>query len=45
MSLAFRLMNEGYDCWFVNSRGNKYSLDHEKGPEYCETPDFWNFTW
>ncbi|KAJ1965756.1 hypothetical protein GGI12_000548 [Dipsacomyces acuminosporus] len=40
--LPFRLVEQGYDVWFGNSRGNKYSYKHMK-----YTPDdnrFWNFS-
>lgn len=42
LSLPFRLVEEGYDVWFGNNRGNKYSkksLNH-----LASKTDFWNFS-
>lgn len=42
LSLPFRLVEEGYDVWFGNNRGNKYSkkcLNH-----LASKPEFWNFS-
>jgi len=42
LSLPFRLVEEGYDLWFGNNRGNKYSkksLNH-----LASKPEFWNFS-
>lgn len=47
-SLGIRLVNEGYDLWMNNSRGNRYSRDHsyldpdERGPE--TSGEFWKFS-
>ena len=29
-SLGLRLVNAGYDLWLNNSRGNRYSKDHQE---------------
>ena len=42
LSLPFRLVEEGYDVWFGNNRGNKYSkksLNH-----LASKAEFWNFS-
>jgi lysosomal acid lipase/cholesteryl ester hydrolase len=42
LNLPFRLVEEGYDVWFGNNRGNKYSkksLNH-----LASKPEFWNFS-
>ncbi len=40
--LPFRLIEEGYDVWLGNNRGNKYSQRHLK---YTTKDDrFWNFS-
>lgn len=40
-SLALMLVNEGYDVWMMNNRGNKYSFKHSKlTPQQDE---FWDF--
>jgi lysosomal acid lipase/cholesteryl ester hydrolase len=42
LSLPFRLVEEGYDVWFGNNRGNKYS---KKSLHYTSNkPEFWNFS-
>lgn len=42
-SFGFRLANLGYDVWFGNSRGNKYSkLNTKISPLRRE---FWDFSW
>jgi lysosomal acid lipase/cholesteryl ester hydrolase len=42
LSLPFRLVEEGYDVWFGNNRGNKYS---KKCTKYTSSkPEFWNFS-
>lgn len=33
----------GFDCWFGNSRANKYSRYHTYLPRSSE--EFWEFTW
>lgn len=40
--LPFALVNQGYDVWLGNNRGNKYS---KKSTRLSPTsPDFWNFS-
>lgn len=42
LSLPFRLVEEGYDVWFGNNRGNKYSkksLNH-----LASKTEFWDFS-
>jgi len=40
-ALAYTLLEEGYDVWLGNNRGNKYSYKHVKySPQEDE---FWNF--
>ena len=41
-SLAFHLVDLGYDCWFGNNRGNKYSRKH-KFFDACDEK-FWNYS-
>jgi len=40
-SLAFTLVDEGYDVWFGNNRGNKYSYKHHTYSSQDEK--FWDF--
>lgn len=43
MNLAYILAEQGYDVWLVNSRGNAFSLHHEK---YKSTQsEFWFNDW
>ena len=42
LSLPFILVEEGYDVWFGNNRGNKYS---KKSTKFTSSkPEFWNFS-
>ena len=41
-SFAFFLVDHGFDVWFGNSRGNKYSTDHRFLD--VSLPEFWDFT-
>jgi len=40
---AFLMVDEGYDVWLGNNRGNKHSQDHTKLSEYSSA--FWDFSW
>jgi len=43
-SYAFRLLNSGYDVWFGNNRGNKYSRKHKTlNPD--SNSEFWDFSY
>lgn len=43
-SIAFQLAEQGYDVWFGNNRGSKYSRRHES--LNADTDDkFWNFSY
>jgi lysosomal acid lipase/cholesteryl ester hydrolase len=42
LSLPFRLVEEGYDVWFGNNRGNKYSKKSLRYPS--SKPEFWDFS-
>lgn len=39
---AFVLVENGYDVWLANSRGNKYSKGY--AGEYISNADYWKFT-
>ncbi|KAI9168546.1 cholesterol esterase [Blastocladiella emersonii ATCC 22665] len=41
-SLAFMLVEEGYDVWLGNNRGNKYSFKH--ATMSAKSEEFWNFS-
>jgi pimeloyl-ACP methyl ester carboxylesterase len=44
---GYLLANAGFDVWFVNNRGNKYSLGHTN-PKYNSNDagsKFWDFSW
>ena len=41
---GFILANKGYDIWFGNSRGNKYSIDH-KALDPTNSEEYWKFSW
>ncbi|CAF4455388.1 unnamed protein product, partial [Rotaria magnacalcarata] len=43
-SLAYILVDAGYDVWLGNMRGNYYSRAHVKyNPDHDEA--FWDFSW
>ena len=42
LSLPFRLVQDGYDVWFGNNRGNKYSKKSLHYHSYRR--EFWNFS-
>jgi len=45
---GFIFANKGYDVWFVNNRGNKYSLGHTLPSVYDSSKSgsvFWDFSW
>lgn len=39
-SLAYKLVNAGYDVWLPNARGNIYSRGHK-----TMSSNYWNFSW
>ena len=47
-SLGLRLVNAGYDLWMNNSRGNRYSKDHQWIElDACtseERDNYWSFS-
>ena len=43
MTPGFQKARAGFDCWFGNSRGNKYSRTHKYLSRWSE--EFWEFTW
>ncbi|XP_018395812.1 PREDICTED: lipase 3-like [Cyphomyrmex costatus] len=42
-SIAFLLVNEGYDVWLGNTRGNSYANNHTS--HNIKEKDYWNFSW
>lgn len=42
-ALPYILVNNGYDVWLLNARGNKYSKIHINRNK--ERPEFWDFSW
>lgn len=45
---GFLLANAGFDVWFVNNRGNKYSIGHVNPTAYNSSDAnsiFWDFSW
>ena len=47
-SLGLKLVNDGYDLWINNSRGNRYSRDHQLiDLDYADSEDiqkYWSFS-
>ncbi|KAK0162683.1 hypothetical protein PV327_006439 [Microctonus hyperodae] len=41
--LVYSLVDNGYDVWALNARGNYYSKRHRKLP--TNDPRFWQFSW
>ena len=39
-----KLVDEGYDVWIGNSRGTKYSWDHETLSS-ADDDEYWMYTW
>ncbi|CAO1305917.1 unnamed protein product [Diamesa serratosioi] len=43
VSLAYYLVDNGYDVWMGNSRGSRHCMKHKTLTP--ETKEFWNFSW
>src|SRR5258705_12442150 len=43
LSLAFMLVDLGFDVWMPNARGNMYSQRHVNMT--YQDPEFWKFSW
>ena len=46
-SLVFLLVNNGFDVWLTNTRGNAVSFEHENSKEYDSSKidsKYWNFS-
>ncbi|KAL4707686.1 hypothetical protein ACJJTC_014867 [Scirpophaga incertulas] len=45
-ALGYLLVEEGFDVWMGNARGNYYSRRHERfNPSSVLNTDFWEFSW
>lgn len=47
-ALGYRLVDEGYDVWLGNARGNRYSTNHTEYKPYgslINRAKFWAFSW
>nr|ALX00053.1 lipase 3-like protein [Melanoplus sanguinipes] len=42
-ALGYLLVDDGYDVWLMNFRGNRYSSKHER--LNSTNPAFWKFSW
>ena len=42
---AFIAVNQGFDVWLGNSRGNKYSTGHTHLDPVNDAKEYWNFDW
>lgn len=42
-SLPYILVENGFDVWLLNARGNRYSRTHKS--KHVDMPDFWDFSW
>eukprot|EP00727_Mastigamoeba_balamuthi_P008647 m51a1_g4404 hypothetical protein (439) ;mRNA; r:422565-424489 len=43
VGLAYELVDEGYDVWLGNSRGNEFGMQHVRLDP--ASPEFWDFSW
>ncbi|ENN77486.1 hypothetical protein YQE_06014, partial [Dendroctonus ponderosae] len=44
-SLAYHLVDSGFDVWLFNARGTRHSRKHLKLDPEANATDFWNFSW
>lgn len=42
---AYMLVDDGYDVWMANVRGNRYSRKHVKYDPDKDGKKFWDFSW
>jgi len=42
---AFNAVNQGYDVWLGNSRGNNYSTKHGYLDMKKDAEEYWRFDW
>uniref|UniRef100_A0A6P7FLX9 Lipase 3-like n=1 Tax=Diabrotica virgifera virgifera TaxID=50390 RepID=A0A6P7FLX9_DIAVI len=43
-ALGLALADQGYDVWLGNTRGNRYSRNHERLNPDIDTTEFWDFS-